>query len=71
MFGYSGILSAKKISSWEWISPQSCRLPVHFFVMSIMARYSIFKRASSVGKTDFDFVTFRSWRLKFSMAFVV
>ena len=69
--GYPGILSAKNISSWEWTAPQSCRRPVHFFVMSIIARYSIFSRLSSVGNTDLAFVTFRSCRLKFSMALVV
>ena len=49
---------------------QSCRRPVHFFVMSIMARYSIFSRLSSVGNTDLALVTLRSW-LKPSMALVV
>ena len=33
--------------------------------------YSIFSRLSSVGNTDLDLVTFRSCRLKPSMAFVV
>ena len=33
-FCYSGSLSAKKTSSWEWISPQSLRRPVHFFVIA-------------------------------------
>ena len=51
--------------------PQSCRWPVHFFVMSIVARYSIFRRLSSVGNTLLDLVTFRSCRLKPSMSFVV
>lgn len=32
-----------------------------------MVRYSIFKRLSSVGKTDLDLVAFRSCRLKLSM----
>lgn len=36
--GYPVILSAKNISSWEWIAPQSCLRPVHFLVMSIMAK---------------------------------
>lgn len=49
---------------WAWVTLQSCRRPVRFFVISIMARYSIFSRLPSVGKTDFAFVTFRSWRLK-------
>ena len=44
---------------------QSCRRPVHFLVISIMARimarYSIFSRLSSVGNTDLDLVTLRSW----------
>ncbi len=31
----------------EWVRPQSWRRPVHFFVMSIVARYSIFRRLSS------------------------
>src|SRR5699024_5403122 len=52
--------SSKNISSCEWICPQSCRCPVHFFVISIMARYSIFRRLSSEGNTVLDFVTFRS-----------
>ena len=39
---------------------QSCLRPVHFFVMSIIARYSILKRLSSVGNTDFDLVTLLS-----------
>ena len=60
---YCGNLSAKNISSCEWICPQSLRLPVHFFVMSIIARYSIFKRLSSVGNTLLFFVTLRSCRL--------
>ena len=50
---------------------QSCRRPVHFFVMSIIARYSIFNRLSSVGNTDLALVTLRSWRLKPYMALVV
>ena len=33
------------------------------FRSSIMARYSIFSRLSSVGNTDLDLVTLRSWRL--------
>ena len=33
--------------------------------------YSIFSRLSSVGNTDLDLVTLRSWRLKPSMALVV
>lgn len=70
-FRYSGSLSAKNISNWEWISPQSFRRPVHFLVISAMAKYSIFRRLSSVGKTDFALVTFRSWWLKFSMELVV
>ena len=41
------------------------------FVMSIIARYSIFSRLSSVGNTDLALVTLRSWRLKPSMALVV
>ena len=40
--------------------PQSCLCPVHFFVISIVARYSIFKRLSSDGKTVLLLVTFRS-----------
>ena len=59
------------MSSCEWIMPQSLRLPVHFFVMSIIARYSILSRESSVGNTDLDFVTFLSCRLKPSIMFVV
>ena len=59
--------SSKNISSCEWICPQSCRCPVHFFVISIMARYSIFRRLSSEGNTVLDFVTFRAilhcWKL--------
>ena len=64
----SGIRSAKYTASWAWITLQSCRRPVHFLVMSIIARYSIFSRLSSVGKTDLAFVTFRSCRLKPSIA---
>jgi len=45
--------------------------PVHFFVMSTIAKYSIFSRLSSVGKTDLAFVTLRSYRLKLSNALVV
>ena len=37
-----GIRSAKNTASCAWIMPQSCRRPVHFFVISVMARYSIF-----------------------------
>lgn len=33
---------------------------VHFFVMSFIAKYSILKRLSSVGNTDFALVTFFS-----------
>ena len=61
-------LSSKNISSCEWICPQSWRCPVHFFVISIMARYSIFRRLSSEGNTVLDFVTFLSCRLNPSMA---
>ena len=42
-----------------------------FFVISIVARYSIFNRLSSVGKTVLLFVIFRSYRLNPSIAFVV
>ena len=63
--------SSKNISSCEWICPQSCRCPAHFFVISIMARYSIFRRLSSEGNNVLDFVTFRSCRLNPSMVFVV
>ena len=68
---YSGMRSAKKIDSCAWIARRSCRLPVHFFVMSAMARYSIFSRLSSVGNADLALVTLRSWRLKPSMALVL
>ena len=57
----------KKWTGWR----QDCRRPVHFFVISIIAKYSIFSRLSSVGKTLLDFVTFRSCRLKPSIVFVV
>ncbi len=50
---------------------QSCRRPVYFLVMFIIARYSFFSRLSSVGNTDLALVTFRSWRLKLSMVLVV
>ena len=50
---------------------QIVKKAVHFFVISIMARYSIFSRLSSVGNTDFALVTFRSCRLKPSIALVV
>ena len=68
---HTGIRSAKKTAIWAWITLQSWRRPVHFLVMSIMARYSIFSRLSSVGNTDFVLVTLRSWRLNPSMALVV
>lgn len=45
-----GNRSAKKISSCEWIRPQSCRLPVHFLAMSIVARYSFSEAV--VGRED-------------------
>ena len=51
--------------------PQPCLCPVHFFVMSTVARYSILNRLSSVGNTVFAFVTFLSCRLKPSIALVV
>ena len=44
----SGIRSAKNTANCAWIMLQSCRLPVHFFVISTMARYSIFSRLLSV-----------------------
>lgn len=69
-FCYCGSLSAKKISSCEWISPQSRRLPVHFRVISIWAM-SIFNSLSVFGNTTLLLVTLHSWRLKFSIAFVV
>ena len=47
-----------------------CRL-IHFWVRSLIARYSIFIRLSSVEKTDLDLVTLRSWWLNSSMVFVV
>lgn len=50
---------------------QSCRLPVHFLVMSIIARYSIFRKLSSVGNTDLGLITFLSCQLKPSMVLVV
>ena len=34
----SGIRSAKYTPNWAWIALQSCRRPVHFLVMSIIAR---------------------------------
>src|SRR5699024_1377999 len=68
---YSGIRPAKWIAICAWIKLQSCRRPVHFLVISIMARYSIFSRLSSVGNTDLDLVTLRSWRLKPSMVDVL
>lgn len=68
---YLGMRSAKNTAICAYIKLQSCRRPVHFLVMSIIARYSIFKRLSSVGNTAFDLVTLRNWRLKPSMALVV
>ena len=68
---YSGMRSAKKIDSCAWIARRSRRRPVHFFVMSIIAGYSMFNRLSSVGNADLALVTLRSWRLKPSMALVV
>ena len=41
----------------------------HFFVMSIIARYSILSRESPVGSTDLDFVIFLNCRLKPSIMF--
>ena len=43
--------------------PQFQAFPVHFFVISIIARYSSLNKASFVGKTVLVFVTLRSWRL--------
>ena len=63
--------SAKEMDSRAWIRLQSCRRPVRFSVISIIAGYSILSRRSSVGKTLFDFVIFRSCRLKPSVVFVV
>ena len=68
---YSSMRSAKQMPIWAWIKLRSYLRPVHFFVMSIMARHSIFSRLSSVGKTDGALVTLRSCRLKPSMASVV
>ena len=34
----SGIRFAKYTARWTWIALQSCRWPVHFLVMSIIAR---------------------------------
>ena len=42
-----------------------------FWVISIMAKYSIFSRLSSVRNADLALVTLRSWRLNPSMALVV
>lgn len=42
-----------------------------FFVMSIIVRYSIFNKLSLVRNMVLDLVTFRSWRLNPSVAFVV
>ena len=42
-----------------------------FPFLSIVAKYSILNNASSVGNIDFDFVTFLSCLLKFSIEFVV
>ena len=45
--------------------------PVHFLVMSSMARYNILNRLSSVGKIALDLVILSSCRLKHSMALVL
>ena len=63
--------SSKNISSCEWICPPILSVFGPFFVISIMARYSIFRRLSSEGNNVLDFVIFRSCRLNPSMAFVV
>ena len=68
---YSGILPSKYMDSWACIFPQSIRWTVHFLIISIIARYSILKRLSSVGNTDFALVTFLSCLLNPSIAFVV
>ena len=65
------IRSPKYMHNWSSVCPQSQLFPVHFFVISIMTRYRILNRESSVGKMVLCFVTFRSCRLKFSMEFVV
>ena len=73
--GYSrsagDILSPKYIMSWSRVCPQFQLVPVHFLVISTIARYMLLNRASSVGKTAFAFVTLRNPRLKFSMELVV
>ncbi len=47
------------------------RRTVRFLVISIVARYSIFKRLASEGNTVFGFVAFYSYWLNSLMAFVV
>ena len=42
-----------------------------FPFLSTVAKYSILNNASSVGNIDFDFVTFLSCLVKFSIEFVV
>ena len=42
--GYSGILSSKYTQGWASICPQSMRRPIHFLVMSIITRQSIFRQ---------------------------
>ena len=46
---YSGIRWAKNTDNWAWMRLQSCRRPVYFLVMTIIARHSIFSRLSTVG----------------------
>lgn len=57
--------------NWSSVCPQPHAFPVHFFVISIIARYNDLNNESSVGKIVFDFVTFLKPRLKFSMELVV
>ena len=68
---YLGMRLEKLMAIWAWIMLQSYRRLVRFFAMSIMARYSIFSRLSSVGNTDLVLVTLRSWQLKPLMALAV
>ena len=70
-YKYCVSLSPYRTISWfsTWSHPRY--LWVHFFVMFSLARYSIFSRDWSLGNTPFVFVTFRYWRFRPSMMFVV
>jgi hypothetical protein len=57
---YAASLSAKNIMIWLYAIAQSFDGSVHFFVISLTERNTTFRIESSVGKTDFVFVNFRT-----------